>query len=91
MTQLGQMTHDSTVTLGGILTEVRFRVTQRGRNPGQQMATVVVQDKTGSLKGVVFPSEFARCGKDLQVDAVVGQRCLRASDHGEGRYKYVFQ
>ncbi|MEE8153558.1 MAG: DNA polymerase III subunit alpha, partial [Phycisphaerales bacterium] len=59
------------VTLGGLLSEVRRRVVQRGRSAGEKMAILTLQDKTGSIDAVVFSEPYAKYANCLQADAVV--------------------
>ena len=59
------------LTLGGLLSEVRRRIVQRGRSAGEKMAILTLQDKTGSIDAVVFSEPYAKYANCLQVDAVV--------------------
>ncbi len=68
---IASLPQDRSVTVAGILSRVRLTVARRGRSAGQKMAMVTVQDKSGSLEGVVFSSVFARCAPQLQEGAVV--------------------
>ncbi|MHC4989426.1 MAG: DNA polymerase III subunit alpha [Planctomycetota bacterium] len=66
------------VALGGLLSRVNPVVSRRG----QKMARLTVQDRVGSLEGVVFPSAFAECSPHLQTSAPV---LLAGSvDHSQG-------
>jgi DNA polymerase-3 subunit alpha len=49
-----------------MLTRVRPTVTKSGRNPGQKMAMITLEDLTGTCDGVIFPNDLAKA-KDLVV------------------------
>ncbi|MHC4107015.1 MAG: DNA polymerase III subunit alpha [Planctomycetota bacterium] len=63
--------HDTAVVLAGVLSRVRPVVVRNGQSAGQKMAMVTLADKGGSIDGVVFASTFARCGRQLRLDATV--------------------
>ena len=58
------------VTVGGMFTQIRKRVTQRGRSAGQTMAICGFEDPTGSVEAVAFSEVFARYGHLLEEDRV---------------------
>jgi len=62
---------DIEVTVGGLITGVRKRVTQRGRSAGQTMAILGFEDKTGPVEAVVFAETFAKYSELLAEDKVV--------------------
>jgi DNA polymerase-3 subunit alpha len=64
-------TQDARVVLGGVLSRVRITMARSGRNAGQKMAMITLQDKRGVVDGVVFSGVFARCAHLLQTDALV--------------------
>ncbi|NJL28728.1 MAG: DNA polymerase III subunit alpha [Thermoanaerobaculia bacterium] len=68
---LAELPADTEVTVGGLVTQVRRRVTQRGRSAGQTMAILGFEDKTGSVEAVVFSEIFSRCSTHLEEDRVV--------------------
>ncbi|NJN37154.1 MAG: hypothetical protein HC794_09030, partial [Nitrospiraceae bacterium] len=59
------------VVLGGLVTAVKQRVTQRGRSAGQTMAIVTLEDKTGSAEVVVFSEIWAKYSGYLKEDKIV--------------------
>ncbi len=59
------------VTVGGMLTRVRPTFTKSGRNPGQKMAMITLDDGTGSIDGVVFSDAYALHAPLLNVDQIV--------------------
>ncbi len=62
---------DANVVIGGILTRVRITAVKTGRSAGQKMAMITVQDRRGTVDGVVFSNVFARDAGRLQDDAIV--------------------
>lgn len=68
---LSSRSQDEPLYLGGILTRVRITVVRQGRSAGEKMAMITVQDKTGSVDGVVFSSVFAQCASALRDEALV--------------------
>ena len=68
---MARLNHDSVIMLGGQLTRVRLTVVRNGKSAGEKMAMITLQDKAGSVEGVVFSSVFAKHGVHLQDDAIV--------------------
>ena len=58
------------ITLGGMVTQVRKRVTQRGRSAGQTMAICGFEDSTGSVEAVAFSEVYARYADLLEEDRI---------------------
>ncbi|MCP3902697.1 MAG: DNA polymerase III subunit alpha [Planctomycetes bacterium] len=63
--------NERAAVLGGILTRVRLTVVKNGRSAGQKMAMITIQDRQGSMDGVVFSDVFAREAAQLQEGAIV--------------------
>jgi DNA polymerase-3 subunit alpha len=59
------------VIVGGMLTRVRTTFTKTGKNPGQKMAMITIEDKTGSIDGVVFSNTYAIAAPLLVPDGIV--------------------
>ncbi len=59
------------VVLGGMLTRVRPTFVKNGRSAGQKMAMITIEDKTGSIDGVIFSDAYAIAAPLLQGDAIV--------------------
>ncbi|MEM7353278.1 MAG: DNA polymerase III subunit alpha, partial [Acidobacteriota bacterium] len=59
------------VTFGGMITQVRRRVTQRGRSAGQTMAICGFEDPTGAIEAVAFSNVYSRYSHLLEEDRVV--------------------
>lgn len=59
--------NDKSIVIGGIITNVRTILTKSNT----KMAFVKLENKTGEVEAVVFPSVFESCGAKLVVDNVV--------------------
>lgn len=59
------------VVLGGMITSVRTLVARNGRNSGQQMGVVTVEDMKGRTEAVIFPKELVAYRPLLVPDAVL--------------------
>jgi DNA polymerase-3 subunit alpha len=68
---VARLNHDAAVIIGGQLTRVRITFVKTGKSAGEKMAMITLQDKTGSIDGVVFSSVFAKYSMHLQEDAIV--------------------
>jgi DNA polymerase-3 subunit alpha len=82
----------TTATVAGLVTGVRVRATKEGRNQGKRMASLTIEDQTGSVRAVAFSDVYERCDR-LLVDgaAVLVTASLRAADgeHVELRVEQV--
>ncbi len=67
MTYVSAEYNNKTVTIGGIITNVRTILTKKG----DKMAFVKIENKTDETEFIVFPSVFAEHGAKLEVDNVV--------------------
>lgn len=65
------LAHESAIVLCGILTRVRITVVKSGRSMGEKMAMITLQDKHGSIDGVVFSKIFARDAAGLIDESIV--------------------
>jgi DNA polymerase-3 subunit alpha len=70
-TRIDELSDEASVILGGILTRVRITMVKTGRSAGEKMAMITLQDRHGSIEGVVFSNVFARDAAALQGDAIV--------------------
>ncbi|HAI14783.1 MAG TPA: DNA polymerase III subunit alpha [Phycisphaerales bacterium] len=68
---LKQIKSDLEVTIGGMLTRVRPTLVKNGRSAGQKMAMITIEDKTGSIDGVIFSDAYAIAAPLLESDAIV--------------------
>jgi DNA polymerase-3 subunit alpha len=76
------------LTLGGILTSVRLRTT---RQRGARMASLTLEDLTGSITITVFPQTYEACQAAIEKDRVVivrgklqAREMSRNGNNGEG-------
>jgi DNA polymerase-3 subunit alpha len=76
-----------TVLVGGMLSEVRLTMVRSGRSAGEKMAMITLEDRHGSLDGVVFSSVFAREAAHLQSQAVV--MIVGRTDRSRGRLQLI--
>jgi DNA polymerase-3 subunit alpha len=68
---LAEAAHEAPVVIAGMLTRVRITMVRNGRSAGEKMAMITIQDRAGSMDGVVFSSVFARDAHLLQDGAIV--------------------
>ncbi|MCH2134217.1 MAG: DNA polymerase III subunit alpha [Phycisphaerales bacterium] len=59
------------VIVAGLISQVRNITVTRGRSAGSRMAVVELQDRLGSVEGVIFSEAFANCGELVQPNMVV--------------------
>jgi DNA polymerase III subunit alpha len=59
------------VTIGGMITKVRYNVTKTGRNAGSKMAVFTLEDLQGQVEVVLFPETLNECASLLAEDTVV--------------------
>jgi DNA polymerase-3 subunit alpha len=68
------------LTLGVMLSQIRFTVTRNGKSPGERMAVMNLEDLSGRCDAVIFPSDLARNEpliRDEEVVFVRGRLNLR--------------
>ena len=70
-TDLGSLTEDTEVVLGGMITRVRITTTKSGRSAGAKMAFVTLEDLNGSVEAVVFSSDYERDAPLIRPDGLV--------------------
>ena len=58
-------------TVGGILSSVRLTVVRNGKSAGKKMAIITLQDRNGSIDGVIFSDAYQRFAELLQQDEAV--------------------
>jgi DNA polymerase-3 subunit alpha len=68
--QMPDLADGQEVIMGGMLTAVRFRNTQKARNGNSRYALCSIEDFTGSTKCVMWPDDLARHKDDLHDDRV---------------------
>ncbi|MDX2115633.1 MAG: DNA polymerase III subunit alpha [Planctomycetota bacterium] len=68
---LGSVAQDRRVILGGIVKGVRPILTRSGKNPGQRMAIVTVEDSQGTIEAVAFTEAYSQYSSLLMNDSVL--------------------
>jgi DNA polymerase-3 subunit alpha len=68
---LGRHSEGACVVLGGMVTGLRTVKTRTGRNAGQMMGLVTIEDLQGKVEAVLFPGELAKFRPLLVPDKVV--------------------
>ena len=69
--QLAEANGEKQVTIGGMITKIRFNLTKTGRNAGSKMAVFTLEDLQGQVEVVMFPDVLNEYGGVLVQDAVV--------------------
>lgn len=64
---LQELEHDHECTIGGIISELRFRLTKRG----DRMASLKLEDLSGTIQVTIFPTAFKNCSQHLVKDKIV--------------------
>jgi len=62
---------DNRVIVAGIIKSVRPITTRSGRNPGQRMAIVTLEDLQGTIDVVLFSETYSTYGESLITDSIV--------------------
>jgi DNA polymerase-3 subunit alpha len=70
-TELGEISSEAEIVIGGLITGVKKRVIQRGRSQGKTMAILAFEDRTGPVEAVAFSEVFERYGELFEEDRVV--------------------
>ena len=65
------------------ITSVRDTVTKNGKNPGQEMCFVKLEDQTDSIDGVCFPNVYSKYKDIIYVGSVVLASVARSAQ-GKG-------
>jgi len=69
--QIAETTQEREVTIGGMITKIRYNVTKSGKNPGQKMAIFTLLDLQGQVEVVLFPNTLNQFTKLVVNDTVV--------------------
>jgi len=69
--ELREIEKETTAIVAGILTNVKAGLSRGGRSPNQKMAWITIQDRSGSLDGVVFADAFAKHSHLVHADSIV--------------------
>lgn len=62
---------DEGVIVAGIISDLRIIVLQNGRNAGQKMAVITLQDRVGSIECVLFTEAFSSNAELVQSGSIV--------------------
>jgi len=69
--QLAQCSQDKTITIGGVITKIRYHITQKGRAAGSKMAVFVLEDLQGTAEVVLFPDTLNKFSRLLVQDTII--------------------
>ena len=68
ITELGALKDGDEVLIGGIINKAKFTVTRRTQ---EKMAIASLEDLSGMVEVLVFPSTFSKCGGLVKPDTIV--------------------
>src|SRR5262249_5055608 len=68
--QISELPAGQEVTLGVMLTQLKYRTTEKARNGNSRFLLCVLEDFTGQAKGVMWGDELARHKDEVQEDRV---------------------
>jgi len=68
---ISKLPADTEIVIGGLITRVRPTFVKKGRSAGSKMAMITLDDRTGSIDGVVFSDAYAIAGPLLVLDRAV--------------------
>src|SRR5262249_2177298 len=68
--ELKSLPASTEVTLGGMLTQVRFMNTKKARNGNTRYLRCKLEDLTGAIECVMWPDDFARQSAEIHEDQV---------------------
>jgi DNA polymerase-3 subunit alpha len=69
--QLTNYTQDKQIVIGGMISKIRYHITQKGRNAGSKMAVFTLEDLQGQVEVVMFPDVLNSFAEFLVKDTVV--------------------
>ena len=69
--QIAETSQEREVTIGGMITKIRFNLTKTGKNVGSKMAVFTLLDLQGQVEVVLFPKTYNQFADKLVADAVV--------------------
>ena len=69
--QIAESTQEREVTIGGMITKIRYNLTKTGKNAGSKMAVFTLLDLQGQVEVVMFPNTLNQFATKLVADAVV--------------------
>ncbi len=71
LSELGRVDEETEVIVGAMVSTIRTTRTKKGRNPGQKMGMLTLEDTSGKLEAVVFADAFAELETMLQADNIL--------------------
>jgi DNA polymerase-3 subunit alpha len=69
--QIAETNQEQEVTIGGMITKIRYNVTKTGKNVGSKMAVFTLLDLQGQVEVVLFPNTLNQYAKLLANDKIV--------------------
>lgn len=69
--QLGELTINQEVFIGGMLTQVRYMNTKKARNGNSRYVRCKLEDFTGSVECVMWPDDYVRYKDQIEEDKIV--------------------
>jgi DNA polymerase-3 subunit alpha len=69
--QLADCTQDKQIIIGGLISKIRYHITQKGRNAGSKMAVFTLEDLQGQVEAVLFPDVLNSFAELLVKEAIV--------------------
>ncbi len=69
--QLQECTSEKAVTLGGMITKIRYHIIKKGANAGARMAVFVLEDLQGDVEVVMFAKVLNQFSELLHEDKIV--------------------
>ncbi len=78
--QIAETTQEKEVTIGGMITKIRYNLTKTGKNAGSKMAVFTLLDLQGQVEVVLFPNtlnQFASLAANDKIIFVKGKLDFR--------------
>jgi DNA polymerase-3 subunit alpha len=69
--QLANYTQDKQIVIGGVISKIRYHITQKGRNAGSKMAVFTLEDLQGQVEVVMFSDVLNKFAELLLKDTIV--------------------
>ena len=69
--KLNECQQDNPVIIGGMIKKIRPIVTRNGKNPGQKMAVLILEDLQGEVDVVLFPKIYEKFSEIIEEDKVI--------------------
>jgi DNA polymerase-3 subunit alpha len=69
--QLANYTQDKQIVIGGVISKIRYHITQKGRNAGSKMAVFTLEDLQGQVEVIMFSDVLNKFAELLLKDTIV--------------------